>query len=422
MGKFFHILLLSCLILLFSGCLCRDYGDSSEYVRNPQSENDCIGIESDYQRSGCYKRLALFLEDESFCNKALEGDSWSGGSCFSELAKMKGDSGVCEKSNDKDIVNSCISDLASSSDDFSKCDKISNHLEMLFCYRDIAVRAESDEVCKNLDGKKKRMGEAIPGFGGILDVGCASQGMDCMIDMGARCREEYADFMAEVDSCENTVSDKAHDDCIRSQALFANAPNLCSRCRLQSEKDRCLLSRVSDGSSLEDAIKCTEILDEEKKANCVEEVAVRLKNASVCDLIPEDSYRILKTNYANMPDHYFNISYRDGCYQEVGIETSDYLSCNLISSSLANLCYSNVAENTRNMSLCFKVSSPYTRSTCVSDFAQEKRDSSICKILDDPIDFDYCIIDYASSLYDSSVCDQLNGTDRVAHCKKISVN
>lgn len=140
--------------------------------------------------------------------------------------------------------------------------------------------------------------------------------------------------------------------CVTKKAVISNDASLCGLNKYANphERNNCI---IEFGKNSQDASICDDIKDagrdrEEYKSYCLGNVAMNVKNPSLCEGIKSHSYR-------------------NDCYLIVSSKSTNIDICDNMTDSYRHQCISNIAINTNNRSLCDSVSEKYGK-YCYSDF------------------------------------------------------
>jgi hypothetical protein len=120
---------------------------------------------------------------------------------------------------------------------------------------------------------------------------------------------------------------------------------------------------------------------------CLVQLGIKNQDVRICDLLngenKDSCYLGVGANSKNptICDKITDATYKNPCYQEVAISTLNSLLCKKISNTPneeKDVCYTQVALKTENPSLCQQVDSSTTKDICYGNIANVKRDISIC--------------------------------------------
>lgn len=132
-----------------------------------------------------------------------------------------------------------------------------------------------------------------------------------------------------------------------------------------------------------------------KDKECLIDRAVFAGDASLC----------LKNKYANS-------SIRSDCFIEVSKVSENISVCDYVKDGTIYQCYANVAFNTKNYSLCDKLSNLSYKNSCYLEIGKKTDDIGFChKITNDSDKFSKCVEDIASDISNIGLCEYLNDKD-----------
>ena len=149
---------------------------------------------------------------------------------------------------------------------------------------------------------------------------------------------------------------------------------------------------------------------------CVNYIALKTKDYSVCDEYPEYSYGAYGGIVGN-PNRKDGIN---SCYMEVAISKGDLSKCEEILKgkwSSPDDCYAGVAAVKGDLNICEKIKEKSTKDDCISkvilNTALIKKDWKICKKIDDESKKDNCIANVAIFNENITICEKIGNKLRV---------
>jgi hypothetical protein len=153
---------------------------------------------------------------------------------------------------------------------------------------------------------------------------------------------------------------------------------------------------------------CKSIIVPQSKYNCISNLALSTRNASMC---------------ANLP-----IGYQGSCYQSIAMQDGNYSICySALNTSYVNgsSCFSYFANFTKNASLCNVIHEP-ARSQCIMNIAVEQHNKAVCAAINNYTLESICNssadLYNAFSISNTSYCSTLKGNETPAYANaEISV-
>ena len=135
---------------------------------------------------------------------------------------------------------------------------------------------------------------------------------------------------------------------------------------------------------------CEEFEDQSFKDECHFELASALNDSDICGNIVDEE----KANR---------------CYVGIAVETNDVMICEKVTNQTKykDWCYSKIAVNKKEESLCQKIIDDDTRDGCYWEINQENLDYSVCEKLKNPETKDYCYSKVAVENIDAEGCAQI---------------
>ncbi|MFH1359201.1 MAG: hypothetical protein ABIH37_04905 [archaeon] len=196
--------------------------------------------------------------------------------------------------------------------------------------------------------------------------------------------------------------EKYYDGCIEKIAIQKLNYDICEDI-LTSFKQRqdCILKIIQLSN---DYKQCDDKLtDPFNKDNCFKSKADYLNDLFVCESINEDFIR-------------------DDCIQNIATKNNNFTLCPT-SNEGADTCYSVIASNLLDPSLCIKIGNEKVRSNCYKSIIIELQEESICR--DYPPtkeDRDLCYYELAGTylkfLKNRDYCDSIENNEYFEQCKK----
>jgi len=95
------------------------------------------------------------------------------------------------------------------------------------------------------------------------------------------------------------------------------------------------------------------------------------------------------------------------CNSTQGIQNNDLNSCEKTEWILKDTCYSDIAEDKEDISICENITDETIKDTCYTNIAELKKDSSICEEVTDMAMQNNCYMNIAILKKDSSICKNL---------------
>ena len=330
----------------------------------------------------CYLASAVLTNKTSYCEKTKSGKYDLSIDCYTNLAVINMDEEYCLKIPGGRIRNeyfdvgrrdSCFEEVALTRKDESICDNIGfgdssnafNSYAKYFCYERVAVENKNFKFCEEmlnlfeLDMINYYLNSND--FHGKIPVNYIDESKNeankilaekLKIESYWQCLTKMIESSDNVDSCNIFSSAETREDCIFKFAEEKNDINLCKTITKSLIKESCL---SSVGSQRIDATICHEIRDELLRNKCFEGVAKNTGRKEVCKNIKEEK--------------------RNNCYSIVAIETEDFSICNLmIVKPISKDSW--VQEGSKKQS-----NSEYARDICYYNVGIKKKDGSICNII-----------------------------------------
>ncbi len=170
------------------------------------------------------------------------------------------------------------------------------------------------------------------------------------------------------------------DECLQNLAVEFNKEFLCDELtNLDLEKCRRLVWKANAVVSLE-IEKCSELLTELDKIECIKEIALLSSDKTICSKITEvvSSADLTQVN---------------SCYIALAVQEKDLSVCDLIEGSMKDTCKFNTAVVISNPDLCIGFEVPTIRNDCIARIAKNLNDVSLCNRISSSIQKNKCIKD-----------------------------
>lgn len=221
-----------------------------------------------YERSNCYKAVALDQQDASFCEKITHTDTkkW----CLIELAKQLGDPSLCEKVK-KEISplyppgfvrpaeEDCYDALGREKDP-QYCGFILGEDKKFMCYRAYYEEHKQEffhQHCEDLSGFKKDY-----------------------------CYTTWGEMTNNLKDCSFIETEAIQDFC-EYQILLATKDRRCEMIKSPFFRDSCY-SKVAQATK--DYMLCLKIKGDYERGRCVNNIANLLKSREPCKILEKDNY------------------------------------------------------------------------------------------------------------------------------------
>ena len=181
-------------------------------------------------------------------------------------------------------------------------------------------------------------------------------------------------------------------------------------------------------TSSDKLVNCEKIQDSLPKRQCYMDVAIELKDTSICDKIQDpdiNALRLLCYSKIALVENNSKIcelldnsnSYRDSCFRYLGEKLGNIIYCNQISDYLSrSMCIDNLAELYQDIKYCYV--GDYLSGICVSGVATKKDDTSLCYKVDDPVGKDQCFSILASRLRNPDICKLISEKSGRISCEE----
>jgi hypothetical protein len=102
--------------------------------------------------------------------------------------------------------------------------------------------------------------------------------------------------------------------------------------------------------------------------------------------------------------------------KQQAVNSGDPTKCTELDKSDVNGCYSQIAANKKDLSICLRIESPALLLLCKSDVAVAKGDPSICADLNDDEVLDSCYSQIAEAKKDVALCDKVRREENKVGC------
>lgn len=166
-------------------------------------------------------------------------------------------------------------------------------------------------------------------------------------------RALYQDALANKDEnkCNDIKYYELEQQCYEKIAIKKGKSEICDKITKKTVRDYCLRDVAEKNK---DPKICKEVKDKIHRSNCFSDVAKKLKQHSVCDKVED-------------------LLIRDNCYAYLGSKGTEIEVCLKIKKDEGDKddCIKNVAINSKNQELCYKISDPKRKQDCL-DYLENK--------------------------------------------------
>jgi len=307
------------------------------------------------QREECLATVAYATGDGELCKQVKNTDIMYG--CFTGLAVHHENRDYCDRIYDPLMKEDCLSLIAELKGDVSICDELSLMEYQIGCLQHTAQSANNIELCNKIPGEREM--EFFVCRRGVLDKlwyrwQCLSLGYNFARDFCLDVRTKTANKLRELEDrniCDSMPepSDQRYD-CYSDLAYSTGDLNVCGGISVNetSKRDFCIRASIIKGRNIED---CKRIKTELQSSLCMIDMAVALKNASICDGMDSENEEIAIR--------------KNKCYEYVGISLNDVSICNKINILEDRIkCIKHIAKAMLNESLCEQIELSDMRDDC----------------------------------------------------------
>jgi hypothetical protein len=401
----------------------------------------CEKLSNANDLSKCYKDLAFKTNNLSLCDK-LAGQLRE--QCYYSIATAKQDADLCLKTGDTLRQEECYSEIGPVRQDLSICQKIKSPYQYGFqcrasllslkdvsfcentsfgfgdeCYALVAILKSDPTICNNIDDYptdsdlnrqarekcEEYFSRAQESSFNRLD-GCDS----------SSCRYGFAVADGDLTICDGypfSVEEDGKSKCYSAVAISKADNSICKKLNQSYHKNYCLNALAM---ARKDASVCEEISLDYWKASCRSDVM--REKAGGCANTPEGCYSASppksdltvceKIRFANE---------RDACYYDAAKSSNDRSIClKITDDSKQNQCYWEFgAVNMVDSSTCDGMPT-WSKDDCYSRMAQQKKDASICSKISNATVQETCRGIIGSSISGSSSCDSLSAGEARDQC------
>lgn len=347
-------------------------------INHPKTKNECYvmaaSLKEDFkicekidtsrqfsalQQEECLATVAYATGNEELCKQVKNPDIRYG--CFTGLAIHYEDRGYCDGMDNNIMKEDCLSLIAELKGDASICDELSLEEYQIGCLQHTAQSANNIELCSKIPGEREI--EFFICRRGMLDKlwyrwQCLSLGYNFAREFCFDVRAKTADKLKELK--DKTICDsilKRFDqryDCYSDLAYSTGDLRACEEIPIDetSKWDFCIRASIIKGRNIEN---CKRIKAEEQRDLCMIDMAVALKNVSICDNMNSEDEEIV----------------RNKCYEYVGISLNDVSICEKITILDDKVrCIKHIAKAMLNESLCKQIELSDMRDSCLTGLFQ----------------------------------------------------
>ncbi|MDD5171521.1 MAG: hypothetical protein PHF60_00615 [Candidatus ainarchaeum sp.] len=267
---------------------------------------------------------------------------------------------------------------------------------------------------------------------GFFLAGCASQQATPQSQQPSAPPAQYlcpdgVNVVANLASC--PPYDKEYEECLDMSATSDYG---------SSDRDACFYSLALERENISLCKKVTSsdsYYDEYTQSNCGAQLALAFSDPTMCEQLgiigKYDCYSELASQLedASMCDFINSTQKKDDCLYDYLYGNSYYIEdwsfCEKFSEQSSNkdYCYYEAATNTYDVTYCDKIEGKgglyygYSMSGCYAAIATMEEDPTICSQLDTTPLKDECYYDYATSYpYDDSVCNSIVDSNKKSSC------
>lgn len=191
--------------------------------------------------------------------------------------------------------------------------------------------------------------------------------------------------------------------CIIHYAEFMFDVNICENIINQSRKDNCYFYFIGNS----DKNICFKIVDEISRGICLTELSKSTNDESWC-------------NQVSKPDLFAD------CFQILAIQKNNSLICNnILDLDRKGLCFGVVASNNFDLDICKNISEVKVKQACYDEsavsLARKVKDISFCQLITDISQKEYCYDQVAIYSKNSDFCSMIkNDSSLKSHCLGLS--
>ncbi len=312
------------------------------------------------QTDECRQKIINLLKEDAIKNDNYEG---CGGNeeCIYTIATLKNDSSFCSLLNNK--KDNCLKEIGKATKDLDLCRKINSSDERKDCFLFFSSLNKSDSQLCNLIPEKNQK--------------------DCLYDVAVNTSNYLlCNLSSKQSQCYLTIAKATNNSmlCFRTENLLTECWNYFALlhqeeafCALIPEPENCYyeLAKLKNDSNLCNQTKT-------KINSCLSSIAYNTRNPELCfglkisDVAcPSEEYGsfnecsymnsdaissciYFSTKYSSLYCNYISKDYfRQKCYRNVGVETSDSSKCDFAGDFKSN-CYFEIAIRNQNKSLCMQ--------------------------------------------------------------------
>jgi len=199
----------------------------------------------------------------------------------------------------------------------------------------------------------------------------------------------------------------------------------------------------SENNVQKENTNCDQLNDSGQKIDCKKEIAVQLKDVSLCPGIGEDIdcrwdssspnpqciiRRECIINIAKISNDYTVCEYisednKDGCYYPIALQLKDKEKCSTLGSGTAELCFQQLSPWLDGEELCGEITNLEAKDNCYFGLANDNEDPSFCRLIDDSESKSSCLKYSAGRLKDTKLCEETLDPDSCfVHMAKFNSN
>jgi len=355
---------------------------SDFYISSAQSRTECYAAvaaarkdaslcasipSSDPNYASCYVQVASSTQDATVCNALTDPSSqtfckqkaipptvdacnkYTGAQkdyCLYELvgATTIPDASLCGQISSTQIASTCYAGVAAATKDPAICTKVTDPAGKDKCYALAATQMQDSSVCKNI-ASSTAQSACVTASNPPTAASCAAlpplTAKTSIANSSAECYINLAQYYYSDSYCTSIPAGYARDDCYNQASYKTSDPATCDKIS------------AADSTS---------------KDQCYQIVGETLNDPNICLKIKDGPQQ----------------NFRSQCLDVVEAATRSSSTCAMLSGADRDECYSNVAFEVGDVSLCQNVVSttppamPNTRWSCIRNVAIVKNDFSLC--------------------------------------------
>lgn len=345
-----------------------------EVASKTQNSAICLEIADQGIADECYNSVALALNDAKICNNILDTDKKS--TCINSLSL--GEIQQCYSISDQKDKDTCILNIAVKNLDYLSCKKITYSIDK-DSYRDrcldqIYEKVKEKELCPIYIDQNKEDSCYKEVALNLSDKTLCSN----IVDANTRnlCTFEINKKEQSIEACSELADSDLKQSCYKEIADTNSNLTVCTLLSSYLSKDQCYYGIAVTNT---DSAQCQNIFSIDTKNYCYKGIAVDTNNHFLCTELStkniEDRFNCISEIALNSLDtgkceDISSLNFYIECFSDIAVFLKEQSLCESIKEraglqyNIQDYCYYNYAEETKDSTACMQIRNSTFQNDC----------------------------------------------------------